>query len=154
MLAFTAPLIACVEGETLTLPEPSYEAFQRDVYPVLLQDCAFATCHGNPDRFFHVFGPGRQRIDEVIVNDQGEEEVVVTQFYYSNATEQELEESYHRTRAMLNTDSTQDVSQSPLLRKPLEGVGHAGIDRWGRNVYANKNDPNYIRLLKWAKGES
>src|ERR1700755_2646142 len=36
-------------------------SFTNDVIPVLLRDCGFQACHGSPERFFRVWGPGRTR---------------------------------------------------------------------------------------------
>jgi hypothetical protein len=68
------------------------------------------------------------------------------------ATMLELQTSYDRARSMLVTDGP--VARSLLLSKPLEakvgGVGHRGIDGFGRNVYASRQDPSYSALATWA----
>ena len=30
------------------------------------------------------------------------------------------------------------------------GADHAGVDAWGRNVYATREDPAYQALLRWV----
>ena len=61
---------ACTDTE-----EPSgfakrdFMRFQREVYPVLLRDCAFSQCHGSGDRFFRVWGPGRERLASPITGE-------------------------------------------------------------------------------------
>lgn len=133
LLSFT---FACDAPAGATLPAPSYEQFRTEAYPVILRDCGFSTCHGSADRFFHVYGPGRLRLDP--------EETLML----DPVTEDELEASYERVRAMLVHDSA--LEQSPLLSKPLEGAGHGGVDTFGRNVYASTSDINYIVLQSWA----
>ena len=39
-----------------------FRDFQR-VFPVLMRDCGFHTCHGSDERFFRIHGPGRARLD-------------------------------------------------------------------------------------------
>jgi hypothetical protein len=119
------------------VPAPDYEEFERSVYPLLLRDCGFNACHGTDQRFFQVFGPGRRRLADVSEP-------------FDEPTEAEIESSYQRARAMLLNDG--DVRDSPLLRKPIEGGGHAGLDGEGRNVYEGRNHPDFLVLLRWAEG--
>ena len=75
------------------------------VYPLLLRDCAFSLCHGDPNRFFQLYGPGRTRLDPKLMSSDP-------------ATQAEIQRSYDRARSMLATAAT--VQDSLLLRKPLE----------------------------------
>ncbi len=137
LLTASLVLPGCYTGDAPSVPRPSYDEFRADIYPLLLRDCGFNLCHGNPDRYYQVFGPGRMRLsDDVELLD--------------DATEEEIEHSYDRARAMLLTRS--NVMATPLLRKPLEGGGHAGLDDDGRNVYATPEDPDFVRLAEWAQG--
>jgi hypothetical protein len=116
-------------------------SFSREVYPVLLADCAFSQCHGAEQRFFRVFGPGRERLKDA-----------------SGAASPalEMQASYVRALSMLITDGSRPVAESQLLNKPLDlasgGSAHGGVDVYGRNVYRSSSDPNYIVLLNWALG--
>jgi hypothetical protein len=129
---------ACDAPETAQVPAPDYDAFERDVYPILLRDCGFPACHGSEERPFRVYGPGRLRLDPELDLD-------------AEATIDEVWLSYQRTRSMLVADG--DVEGSPLLRKVLPGGGHQGVDALGRSVYADASDPSYVTLLQWARGE-
>jgi hypothetical protein len=129
--------LGCFTGAPPFVPGPDFEQFRTEIYPLLLRDCGFNACHGNEDRYYQVFGPGRMRIDEEMD-------------LFLPPTEEEIEVSYERARAMLLTRD--DVLDSPLLRKPVEGGGHAGLDGQGRNVYAGRNDPEFLVLLEWARG--
>jgi hypothetical protein len=113
--------------------------FDREVYPVLLADCAFSRCHGAPERFFQVFGPGRLRL----TNPDGSDPLPL-----------EMQASYERARSMLVTDGSRPLAESPLLLKPLDpsagGTSHRGVDVFGRNVYRFVTDPGYATLVRWA----
>jgi hypothetical protein len=113
--------------------------FETEVYPVLLRDCGFPACHGDPDRFFRVFGPGRTRLDPA------------SGLYAAPSTE-EVDAAFDRARSMLS--GVPDPRQSLLVRKPLEasagGAAHMGRDALGRNVYASTADPSWRAIAAWA----
>ena len=119
------------------MPAPDYDAWERDVYPIMLRDCGFPACHGDSDRPFAVYGPGRLRWDP-------ETELDVP------PTTAEVFQSYQRARSMLTAT---DIDQSPLLRKVLPGGGHRGVDQLGRSVYADESDASYQVIRDWAIGE-
>jgi hypothetical protein len=133
-------LTACAEelGAPEALPDVDAEAFAVEVYPILLRDCAMSQCHGAPERFFRVVGPGRVRLSE----HTGPLEP---------ATAAEVRLSLTRARSMLE----RSASERPLLlRKPLAldagGATHEGSDRYGRNVYLSRSDPSYVAIERWA----
>lgn len=138
-------LAACTyETSELDIPEAEREQFLTEAYPILLADCGFPACHGDPDRFFAVFGPGRTRLDPELDA-------------YDPPTAAEVALSYARARSMLI--APQGPRRAPLLRKPLAvdagGAGHAGDDPWGQAIYGSKSDPHYETLFFWAiSGES
>lgn len=133
-------LSACaVDAPPLRVPAPDANQFALDVYPILLRDCGFPGCHGDPQRFFRVFGPGRTRLSpELLPGDP--------------ATAEEIQHSYDRARSMLSGEAS--VAASALLRKPLAksagGAGHEGEDPWGNNIYLSAQDPRYQALRAWA----
>jgi hypothetical protein len=122
------------------VPVPDGQRFVSDVYPLLLRDCAFVTCHGAANRFLQIYGPGRARLEPntTMSNDP--------------ATLPEVLHSYDRARSMLATSDA--LSQSLLLTKPLEseagGQGHQGVDDLGRNLFRSVRDPGYTLLFAWA----
>ncbi len=122
------------------MPTPDAQSFEQNVYPILLRDCGFpGECHGNPQRFFHVFGPGRTRArpePQTKLNDP--------------ATGEELTATYRRARSMLAHEEGTDIENCLLLDKPRDGA-HEGRDEWGNNVYLSANDPSYQVLLAWAR---
>ncbi len=134
-------LCACASEPTrLELPNPELASFAETAYPILLRDCGFPACHGNTDRFFRLFGPGRTRLDPEAASDE-------------KASEAEVRESFSRAVSMLVHEGK--LRDSLLLRKPLDtaagGAGHEGEDWWGRNVYFSKDDPSYVELVRWAE---
>ena len=114
--------------------------FRDEAYPVLLRDCSFNACHGQPERFLLVYGPNRARINPLTHHDEPAEPL-------------EVQVTFERALSMLVTSGP--VTGSLLLTKPLEeragGVGHGGVDDFNRNVYQSVDDPGYVTLLKWAQ---
>jgi len=112
--------------------------FRTEVYPVLLRDCGFPTCHGSTDRFFQVWGPGRGRLDP-------------TKRAFDLTTGAELSTSYQLALSMVDGKHPE---RSLLLRKPLAreagGAGHEGVDKFGRNVYRSANDQGYLAIARWV----
>lgn len=135
---FLLALSACADSATeLHVPTPDAVSFEQNVYPVLLRDCGFPECHGNPSRFFHVYGPGRTRINPKVdrIN--------------APATAEELTATYRRARSMLAYEDN-DQGSALLLNKPLHAA-HEGTDEWGNNVYQSASDPRYQVILTWAR---
>jgi len=121
-----------------------FQPFQREVYPVLLRDCAFPACHGDPERFFRVFGPGRVRL-------AGETTIPGA---LDIPTGDELALSYSLALSMIDPD---DPAASPLLQKPLAveagGAGHFGVDPYDRDVYRTAQDSGFVTLSRWVRSE-
>lgn len=143
--------LSCASGKEFSgpLPSPDGEQFVKEVYPLLLRDCAHVGCHGLPERFFQLYGPGRARIPLEQMNPATRVELD----YTDPLTFDEVLHSYQRTLSMIA--SAELVEDSLLLRKPLEaqagGQGHKGVDDLGRNVFASKQDPGWQLLLAWSK---
>lgn len=119
--------------------QPDFAAFEAEVYPVLLRDCAFDACHGARHRYLFVMGPGRPRWSaEIEAN--------------APPDRREVQLSYERARSMLAT--AKPVTESLLLLKPLSinsgGAAHKGLDNLGRDVYQSVDDEGYRALLRWA----
>lgn len=139
--------VACASGcdskDQATLPQVSYDAFVEHAYPVLMRDCAFPACHGNSERLFQVYGPGRARLPDP-------EKGGAMPTLSGPVTKVELDVSFARARSMLLY--RQEIEQAPLLRKPVQGGAHFGTDLWGRNVFASKKATGFVVLRKWAEG--
>ncbi len=133
-------LVGCAfEAPPAGPPSPDRVMFDAEVYPVLLRDCGFPDCHGNPDRFFRLYGPGRTRLGVARLRDA--------------PTRDEMTASYERARSMLA--SAARAEDALLLRKPLEidrgGAAHQGIDEHGQDVYRSTESEGYRLLLRWAR---
>jgi hypothetical protein len=130
------------DARPLALRIPDRMAFEQQVYPLMLRDCAFSACHGSTKRFFQVLGPGRLRL-------------LPTTRPLDEVTPDEITYSYERASSMIDPVTP---DSSLLLRKPLEvsagGTGHEGVDALGRDVYQSKTEPGYMTLAKWVLGPS
>lgn len=147
MLAALLPLSGCAFEAPRAdppRPDPALEAefealFEAEVYPILVRDCGFPECHGDPRRFFRVYGPRRTRQLPTTIDDDP-------------ATAEEIASSFDRARSMLA--SAESAEDSLLLRKPLEvdqgGAPHMGIDQHGRDIFASTEHEDYRTLLAWA----
>lgn len=139
--AVASALVAgCAAEDTPAEPRrPDRAAFEADIYPILLRDCGFVACHGDGGRAFRVVGPGRTRLDPLDALD-------------APPTTAELDATYERTVSMLATAET--PGDTLLLRKPLDaaagGAAHQGVDRFGRNVYASREDASWQALEAWV----
>lgn len=118
------------------VPAPDPAAFRTTVYPVLLRDCSFAGCHGDPRRPLFTPGPGRVRLDPTL-------DVL------DPPTAAEIELSYDRARALLLREGDEPP---PLLHKPTADAAHRGRDAAGRNVYDDPEAPGLLVLTQWAAG--
>ena len=121
------------------MPSPDGVQFVHEVYPLLLRDCGFPACHGAPERFLRVLGPGRVReTNDIELNDA--------------PLLREVELSYARAVSMLATSD--EPVDSLLLRKPLAlaagGQTHVGVDTFGQNLFRDRSDDDYQLLLAWA----
>lgn len=125
----------------IQVADRDFEQFRDEVYPVLMRDCAFHTCHGNPKRFYRITGSARGRL-------------VASTKALAETLPEEVAFSYTRSLAMINAA---DPGASLLLRKPLApalgGAGHLGTDSFGRDVFESTDDDDYLTLAKWVFGE-
>ena len=132
---------ACASEAGWSDPNLGVMQFKTDVYPVLIRDCAFQACHGAPERFFRIWGPGRVRLSPQSTA-------------FSDATTDEVTRTYERARSMVDREHPE---RSLLLRKALAteagGAGHLGADKFGRNVYRTVDDDGYLKLSRWVFSE-
>ncbi len=138
--------LGCQTGLTDEAPFSSKldEAYFRcRVQPIVTKSCAALACHGDVQRYYHVFGRNRLRLGG------GEEQ--------RNAalSVQERAFNYNATRAIVNVATPKE---SYLLLKPLEsaagGYYHGGETLFKKgNVYLNRDDPDFKTLEKWVNGE-
>lgn len=139
LVASVCLLGGCISSD-VEVPAPDYDDFRADVYPLLLRDCGFARCHGDGERFWAIWGPGRTRLDEADA----------PLGPLDPPSDREVWMSYQRTRAALSHDD--DPLAAPLLQRPLEGHRHGGTDAWGHNLWT-RDDPRWQLVARWAQGE-
>jgi hypothetical protein len=122
--------------------ERDFRQFQREVYPVLLRDCGFPACHGDAQRFFRVWGPGRARLP-------ASDGTLPAAFDVPSGDE--ISTSYSLAQSMIDPV---DPGRSELLRKPLAidagGSSHKGADKFGRDVYRTPEDAGYVAIARWV----
>jgi len=121
-----------------------FQQFQREVYPVLLRDCGFPACHGDPRRFFRVWGPGRVRLPGKMTTPEE----------FDLPTGDELSTTYALAQSMIDFERPK---KSLLLRKPLAvsagGAGHLGVDKYDRDIYRTEQDSGFLTLARWVYSE-
>jgi hypothetical protein len=143
LLLASSALCACAEEPAqVVAASRDFQQFQREVYPVLLRDCGFPSCHGAPERFFRVWGPGRVRLP----NPSG-----IVPGAFDLPTGDELSNSFEIAKGMIDE---RDRKSSALLRKPLAvaagGAGHLGVDGYGRDIYRTPTDTGYVTIARWV----
>jgi hypothetical protein len=143
LVALALVITGCADEQ----PKPvaarrAFAPFAGEVYDVLLRDCGFPSCHGAPERFFRVYGPGRVRLP-------GDDGVLPEPFDTPTVDEQSL--TFQLALSMIKEN---ELGDSPLLRKPLAveagGYGHLGIDGYGRDVYRTTQDIGYVKIARWV----
>ena len=130
-------VLAC--DDPRTLPEPDPSSFVDRAYPALLRDCAFAGCHGDPQRPLFVPGPGRTRLDP-------------TTELMDPPTTEELQLAYDRARGLTGLVRVGGTTMPLLLHKTQAGAAHRGVDRHDRNVYEDPEHPGSLALRSWLGG--
>jgi hypothetical protein len=137
--------VACQSGLEEPKPlAPLDEAYFRcHVQPVLTKTCASFKCHGDANRYFHVFARNRLRM----TGSEKDRNAALTTA--------ERAANFDAARAFVDLDARQD---SLLLMKPVEakagGAFHRGATIFGAgNVFSDRNDPDYKTLATWVEGK-
>jgi hypothetical protein len=132
-----------------TYAEGDINEFTNVVMPVLARDCGFQACHGSSERFFRIYGIGRQRIPTVGITEclKGSPPPC----YYDQLNGSERDYSLQLAESFVDPANP---NESLLLRKPLAveagGSDHAGVDKYGRNVYRTPDDQGFLVLQRWV----
>jgi hypothetical protein len=122
---------------------PLDEAYFRcHVQPVLVKSCGQFACHGDPRRFFRVFG--RNRLRYALPEEK------------RNSLLAPIEGAHNFDSARAYVDD-HDPAASLLLLKPLDvdagGSWHGGADEYEQgDVFSTKDDTDYQTILAWVKG--
>lgn len=134
--ALLAALLPACDDPERVVPAPDRARFGAEVYPLLLRDCSFPACHGDPRRPLFVPGPGRTRLG-------------TPESPLDEPTRDEVDLAYDRARAWLLAEGDEPP---PLLHKPGPRAAHEGRDEHGRNVYEDPDSPGLAILKSWAEG--
>ncbi|MBZ5708389.1 hypothetical protein [Nannocystis pusilla] len=135
--AALAVLFGGCDDPERVVPAPDRARFGAEVYPLLLRDCAFPACHGDPRRPLFVPGPGRTRLG-------------APESPLDAPTRAEVDLAYDRSRAWLLAEGDEPP---PLLHKPGPRAAHEGRDEHGRNVYEDPDAPGLAILRGWAEDQ-
>jgi len=149
MLALAASGCSQDFSQPATYARGNDNEFTNFVMPVLWRDCGFQACHGSGERFFRIYGVGRTRLE------LGKTECMVgapmPPCYYDALNGSERDFSLQSAQSFIDIDNPAD---SLLLRKPLAveagGADHAGVDKFGRNVYRTPDDEGFLILQRWV----
>jgi hypothetical protein len=137
--AFVA-LRCAVSPPQTNVPALDQAYFEAKVEPELIASCAYSTCHGAPLRPMRVYSLAGLRIDPSLTSNQP-------------LTPEEHFANFKRAQTVAAATSS---TLPELLRKPLQieqgGAGHGGVDRFGQNVYANKEAAGWKVLAAWVNG--
>jgi hypothetical protein len=101
----------------------AYMAFQRDVFPVIKNSCAFSTCHSSPQSDFYMTCGGGGSDDLDVFN-------------------------FLQAESFVAPPGT-DVKQSEILLRPLSVPG-GGINHTGGVFFQNRMDPNWVKWQAFA----
>jgi hypothetical protein len=123
--------------------------FTNVVMPVLARDCGFQACHGSSERFFRIYGVGRQRLP--IDPTAACENDSMPPCYYNDLNGNERDYSLQIAQSFVDPANP---NESLLLRKPLAveagGSDHSGVDKYGRNVYRTPDDQGFLVIQRWV----
>jgi hypothetical protein len=116
--------------------------FRCRVQPILTKSCSTLACHGDPARYYKIFGRNRLRLG-------GSEDE-------RGATMKEVERTFNLTSSKAQVDRD-NPAESMLLLKPLDvaagGVYHGGATRYGQgDVFLTRDDADYAVLEQWVLG--
>lgn len=144
--ALVCAALACAACGELDAPVGPAELdphfFRCEVEPVLIKSCGQLACHGNPERFFRIFGRNRLR--------------------YGLPPEKRNEplgegESKHNLASAAAYVDREAPETSLLLVKPLDqkagGSYHGGaLELAQGDVYLSKEEADYQALAAWTRG--
>jgi hypothetical protein len=122
------------------VPALDRQAFEQYVEPELMGSCGFSRCHGAEGRPLRIFALAGTRVSPSLSSN-------------NPLTPEEHLANYQRAVSL----AAATAAELPdLLRKPLQleagGSGHGGVDRFGQNVFASREDPRWTLLDDWVHG--
>ena len=130
------PFLACTlqVPPVRPLPQGDLATFEAEVQPVLDADCASPSCHGQPERPFSVFSPGRYRRD------------AARTFLEEPLAREELAANVRNAAAFRADEPVLD--ECLLLCRPL-AVTHGGCGHGAGSIFGSRDDSDYRALRAW-----
>lgn len=120
------------DDSAVALADPGRERFAGEAGPLLARRCGDVGCHGNRERPYVLYAPGRLRLGDA----RG-----------SVLSAAELEANYRATLGFLDADRP---AETTLLRKALSSGG-PGAHKGGA-IFEAPSDPECRALARWITG--
>jgi len=138
---------ACTTVANEAIPDPATKldetVFRCNVEPILVRQCSYNGCHGNPAGPLRVYSPGKLRANRPTNIDDA----------IAPLTEAEHHANF-RSTVGFGVDLA--VDDNPLLRKPLPAAA-GGFEHVGGAIFsgnsAGTSDPQYIAIHDWLSGK-
>jgi hypothetical protein len=138
---FVLAVAACADVANAPVAAPALDetVFRCKAEPVLVTQCSYNACHGQPESALRVYALGKLRA--VPPAD-------------TSALSAPLSEAEHHANYLSAVGfSTYGVApvDNWLLRKPLP-PGSGGYEHAGGAIYVGTGDSNYVALFQWLNG--
>ena len=136
-------LVACSEVTNAPGVDPTSKldenAFRCTVQPILVRQCSYIACHGQPGTALRVYSPGKLRAGSA----QSLDDLIAP------LTDAEQHGNFTSAAGFAVTAATPD--DNFLLKKPLPSSA-GGFEHAGGAIYAGTNDPQYVAIRAWLAG--
>jgi len=133
-------LCACTSVTESPAPDPTVSldetVFKCNVEPILVRQCSYLACHGNPQSALRVYSPGKLRATTPANVD--DEDAAVT----------DAEHHANFLNAAGLSFGLASVDDNWLLRKPLPSAD-GGFEHVGGAIYIGTNDTQYVAIHDW-----
>lgn len=138
-----AVVMGCADVTNAPAADPSKSldeaVFDCNVQPILVRQCSYQACHGQPGTALRVYSPGKlrgfvpQNLDDL----------------QSALGSDEIHANFLSATGFAATAS--DPAQNYLLLKPLPSSA-GGYEHAGGAIYTGTSDPQYVAIHAWLAG--
>lgn len=144
IIALAAAASACTDVENGSAADPagtlSEPIFRCNVEPVLVRECSYNGCHGQPLAPLRVYSPGKLRAK----NPANIDDAVAA-----------LSDAEHHGNFLSAAGFAYGgvaVDDNFLLRKPLPS-SDGGFEHVGGAIFTGVQDPRYLAIRDWLAGK-
>lgn len=132
---------ACADVANAPITEAALDetVFRCKAEPVLVAQCSYNACHGQPESALRVYALGKLRADPPADSIALAEPLTPAE-----------EHANFLSAVGFATNGVAPVDNW-LLRKPLP-PGAGGYEHAGGAIYVGTGDPNYVALFQWLDG--